>query len=285
MRAREVILLALLLAAPAFARADDACVWKDSGKPSRVLVNDRVAIFREYYSPTWAACLGSAAPRDVEVQWLLAADPDAPPIHSEKIHIHAPQDDGPIKLESRLFPGQVCDKPRPDKPQRKLAVAGPPGGEEVVELVPVRAHVKAAGALSPLEYMSPPVDIPCPTCGSNRSGDISVVVADNERDLVIEAKLDPAWFECARRDATLSLLAFAGDSERAVSTAIQPDLVVADLEKELVRKGDGYVLRKPLPMGRICSKKARFWAFEVWGRGELMHAGGGGREVREVRCP
>jgi hypothetical protein len=133
--------------------------------------------------------------------------------------------------------------------------------------------------------MSPPVDIPCPACGSNRGGDISVVVADNERDLVIEAKLDPEWFECARRDATLSLLAFAGDSERAVSTAIQPDLVLADLEKELVRKGDGYVLRKPLPMGRICSKKARFWAFEVWGRGELMHAGGGGREVREVRCP
>lgn len=284
MCARQVIFLALLFAAPTFARADDACVWKDPGKPARVLIDDRIAIVREYYSPTWAACLASAAPRDVEVQWLLAGAPDAPPIHSEKIHIHAGQDDGPIKLESRLFPSQVCDKRRTDKAvPRKLAVSGAPGSEEVVELVSVRAHVKAAGTLSPLEYMSPPVEIPCPACGSSRGGDISVVVADNERDLVLEAKLDSAWFECARRDATLSLLAFAGDSERAVSTAIQPDLVIADLEKEFVRTGDGYMLRKPLPMGRICSKNARFWAFEVWGRGELMH-GGGGREVREVRC-
>jgi hypothetical protein len=284
MRAREVIFLGLLLAAPALARADDACVWKDLGKPPRVLVNDRVASVREYYSRSWAACLSPAGPHDVEVEWLFGVDPDAPPIQSEKIRIRAGQDDGPIKLESRLFPGQVCDKRRSDKAHNKLAVTGPPGNEEVMELVAVRAHVKGAGALSPLDYISPPVDIPCPACGSNRGGDVSVVVADNERDLVLEAKLDAEWFECARRDATLSLLAFAGDSERAVSTAIQPDLVMADLEKEFVRKGDGYVLRKPLPMGRMCSKKARFWAFEVWGRGELMHGGGGGREVRELRC-
>ncbi len=285
MRAREVTLLGLLLASPALARADDACVWKDPGKPPRVLVDDRVASVREYYSPSWAACLAPAGPHDVEVEWLFGVDPDAPPIHSEKIHIRAGQEDGPIKLESRLFPGQVCDKRRSDKAHNTLAVSGPPGNEEVMELVPVRAHVKAAGTLSPLDYISPPVDIPCPACGSDAGGRISVVVADNERDLVLEAKLDSTWFECARRDATLGLLAFAGDSERAVSTAIQPDLVMADLEKEFVRKGDGYVLRKPLPMGRMCSKKARFWSFEVWGRGELMRGGSGFREVRELRCP
>jgi hypothetical protein len=56
------------------------------------------------------------------------------------------------------------------------------------------------------------------------------------------------------------------------------------LEKELVRKRDKYVLRKPLPMARLCARNARFWSFELWGKGELMQLGGGGREILEVRC-
>ncbi len=283
MRPRQIVLLGLLVTAPAFARADDTCDWKDSGKPSHVFVQDGIAILRTYYSPSWAAC-ASAADKAVEVQWLFAGDPTAAPLHTEKVQLHPGRDTEPMKLEARLFRGQVCDKPRPEKLPKKLVTTGMPGHEEVVELVPLQAHVKASGALSPLDYTSPIVEMPCSACRSSGSGSLSVARADNERDLILEGTFDAQWFECARRDATLSLLAFAGASERDVSTAIQPDLVLDGLEKEIVRKGNAYVLRKPLPMARLCAKKARFWTFEVWGRGELMHAGGGGREIEQVRC-
>ena len=66
--------------------------------------------------------------------------------------------------------------------------------------------------------------------------------------------------------------------------AVRPDFVIADLEKEFARNGDTRVVRKPLPMARLCAQRGRVWSFELWGRGELMRGTGGGRVVREVRC-
>jgi hypothetical protein len=283
MRTPQVILLSALVAIPTFAQADEACVWKDPGKPPRTFVDDHVVFFREYYSSQWAACAMRKGARDVEVQWLSGADADAPPLHVEKAQISVARGDGPTKLEARLFPSVSCGEHRTNKEPKKFATTGLPGREQVVELVPLRVRVKAAGALTPLEFTSPPIEVPCNACDSGHSGAVRVVVADNQ-GLVLEATLDPVWFECARRGATLSLLAFAGDTQREALAAVQPDLVVPDLEKEFVRKGDAYVLRKPLPMGRMCTKKGRLWAFELWGRGELMHAGGGGRDIQEVKC-
>jgi hypothetical protein len=79
------------------------------------------------------------------------------------------------------------------------------------------------------------------------------------------------------------LRGFAGDSHSDVLNAIRPDLSLAGLEKEFVLRGDKYILRKPLPMARLCGAKTHTWSFELWGHGELMHLGGGGREVHEVR--
>lgn len=62
-----------------------------------------------------------------------------------------------------------------------------------------------------------------------------------------------------------------------------PDFVLGELERELTRRGDVVVLRKPLPMSQLCST-SKVWAFELWGRGELMQAAGGGRTTFTLRC-
>ena len=112
------------------------------------------------------------------------------------------------------------------------------------------------------------------------------VQQDHEGNLVLEAELDARWYDCARLNATLTLLGFS--EQRAaggdVRNAVRPDFVLRDLEKELTRRGDVVVLRKPLPLSRLCAK-GKVWAFELWGRGELMQAAGGGRSNFTLRCP
>jgi len=285
MRAPRVILCGLLAFAPALTRADDECVWQDPGIAPQVSVDGRVASLREYYSPQWAACAVRAGQRNVEVEWRFASEPKGPPILSEKVELSVARRDGPAKLGARLFPSNVCDDRSHRGGNNRRVTTGPPGREQTTELVPVQVRVRAAGALRPLEYASRPVEIPCGACDSSRAGHVAFLVADNERDMVLDAKLDAGWFECVRRGATLSILAFAGETEGDVSKAIRPAVVVAGLENEFVRQGDAYVLRKALPMARLCQQgNARVVAFELWGRGELMSVGGQGREIHKVKC-
>jgi hypothetical protein len=199
-------------------------------------------------------------------------------VEKKQEQIYAGKGDEPRKLENRLFPSQICDK---KPPAGKRAVQGRPGREQVVQLVPVRARVVAQGELTPLAYTSPVVDFPCAIC---ESGDRSLNIRP-ERDggLVLEAAANRAWFDCARQEATLTLLGFAGESRRDVTNAIRPDLVIDGLEKAFAREGDKFVLRKPLPLDRLCSK-GKTWSFEVWGRGELPRMGGGGRFIYDLRC-
>jgi hypothetical protein len=212
-----------------------------------------------------------------------------PPVDTDEVELRRGRaGDGPLRLEAKLFPNHVCEKR--SGPRGKLAVTGLPGEERVSELVPVRARVVASGALEPLAFEAPPIEVPCPACDAPGKR-LLRVQQDYEGNLTLEAELDAQWFECARHGATLMLLGFSAqgaagqqDGQRDPRNAVRPQLVLRDLEKELTRKGDVVVLRKPLPASRLCAT-GKVWAFEFWGRGELARASGGGRTPFTLRCP
>jgi hypothetical protein len=285
MRATQVALLGLVLwipTVPLLARAENSCPWKDPGKPPRIYVEDRVVFFRVYYTPEWATCVIAKGNKRVEVEWLVGNN--ATPVQTDKVDLYAGKDNEPRKLGASLFPNHTCDEKRPHSPHAEVVTAGLPGKEQVAELVQVRVRVKAVGELSPLTYTSPAVEVPCAACDLNHQGSAMIRTGDNNKDLIFTAEAERSWFECASHGATLVLRGFAGDSHSEVLNAIRPDLSLAGLEKEFVLRGDKYILRKPLPMARLCGAKTHTWSFELWGHGELMHLGGGGREVHEVRC-
>lgn len=273
---------ALLAAVPGLARAREPCAWRHPGKPSRLFLEGRVAVFRRYYDAQWAACAAAAGGK-VSIEWRAGTDPQAPPIETDELDVQRGRSDTPYRLEAKLFPNHVCEKRT--GPGGKRTVTGSPGEERVSELVPVRARVVAAGALGPLAVEAPPIEVPCPACERPARRLLRVQQDHYEGDLTLEAELDAKWYECARQGATLMLLGF--DGQRApggdVRNALRPDFVLRDLEKELTRRGDVVVLRKPLPMSRLCAA-GKVWAFELWGRGELMQAGGGGRTTFTLRC-
>lgn len=272
MRATALVLLAASVL-PLSARAGETCPWRDPGHPPRTFLQDRVLFFRAHYMPNWAACVAKQD-RKLEIQFLVGDEV----VDKKAEQIYAGKGDDARQLEGRLFPSQVCEK---KATTGKRAVQGRPGDEHVAQLVPVRARVVAQGALAPLAFTSPVIDFPCPACGSG-SGSVYVRPEPNG-NLVLEAAADRPWFDCARQEATLTLLGFAGESHKDVTNAVRPDFVLEGLEKAFTREGDKYVLRKPLPMERLCNK-GRVWSFEVWGRGELLRMGGGGRAIYDLRC-
>lgn len=278
---------AALAGLPTGLPATDGCTWIDPGKKPRLYLDDRVVFFREYYSPEWAACQITHGNRDFQVEWVIGDDPHAPPVETEKMHLYAgdgANDDTPRMVEAKLFPSNMCDSKTPRPPGKRITT-GTPGHEYRAAMVSVRVRVVAPGALQPLAYASPAIEVPCPACNRTQHASLQVNTDRNEKDLVLEGEADREWFECAAPGATLELLGFAGQSSGDVSTAIRPDLRLGGLEKEFRRQGDTYVLRKALPLGRLCAGGAKVWSFETWGRGELMHLGGGGRSIYPLRCP
>jgi hypothetical protein len=282
------VALAVVALAPAIGRAaDGGCRWVDPGKKPRVFVDDRVVNLRAYYDNDWARCVMAAGAKEVVVEWLVGDDPGAAPAKTEKVQLYAGKGEGPRTLDARLFPGAACEPQRArgtiGKPTGALTMTGRPGREQVAALVRVQARVAAAGPLAPLAFTAPPVEIPCAAC-QGKSGRLWVQEDPDAHDtLVLEGEADPAWFACAAHGAGLSLLGFGGASRAEVTDAIRPDFVLAGLEKGWSRKDDKLVLRRPLPTAKLCAG-AKVWSFEVWGRGELMSIGGGGRDLHELRC-
>lgn len=275
---------ALVLAAAAvlpLARAAEPCAWRHPGKSPRVFLERNIAVLRSYYDAQWAACAAPEGAR-VSIEWRTGTDPQAPPVETDQLDVRRGRSAEPQRLEAKLFPNHVCEKRSASRGKR--ALTGLPGEEQVSELVPVRARLVASGALAPLAFDAPPVEVPCPAC--ERPGKrLLRVQPEHDGSLTLEAELDARWYECARLGATLMLLGYS--EQRApggdVRNALRPDFVLRDLEKELTRRGDVVVLRKPLPMGRLCAA-GKLWAFELWGRGELMQAAGGGRSTFTLRC-
>lgn len=274
--------LALLAAAvPLLAHAEQPCTWRHPGKAPRLFLEGRVAVLRRYYDAQWAACAAPEGGR-VSIEWRTGSAPGAPPVETDELQLYRGRSSTPQRLEAKLFPNHVCEKR--SGPRGKLAVTGLPGEEQVSELVPVRARVVASGALAPLAFEAPPVEVPCAAC--ERAGQRRLrVQQDHDGNLALEAELDPKWYECARLGATLMLLGYSEQHAPGgdIRNALRPDFVLRDLEKELTRRGDAVVLRKPLPMSRLCAA-GKLWAFELWGRGELMRAAGGGRTTFTLRC-
>jgi hypothetical protein len=218
----------------------------------------------------------------VSVEWRVGTDPQAAPVATDQLELQRGRSDTPLRLEAKLFPNHVCEKRLGAR--GKLAVTGSPGEEQVSELVRVHVRLVATGALAPLAFEAPPVEVPCPAC-EQQGRRVLRVQQDYGGNLSLEAELDPRWYECARQGATLMLLGYSEQHAPGghVSSALKPDFVLRDLEQELTRRGDAVVLRKPLPMSRLCAA-GKTWAFEVWGRGELMRAAGGGRTTFTLRC-
>jgi hypothetical protein len=276
--------LGSIAVSPRPAWAADRCAWIDPGKKPRLYLDDRVVIFRDYYSPEWAACEIGQGNKDFAVEWVVGDDPHAPAVETEKVHLTGGTEDGPRLVEAKLFPNHLCEHKGP-RPPGKRVTTGTPGREFLAAPVPVRARVVASGGLQPLAYASPAIEVPCPACSAAGHASLQVNPDRNEKDLVLEGVADRDWFECASPGATLELLGFGGQSAGEVGVAIRPDLRITGLEKEFRRQGDEYVLRKPLPLARLCAGGAKVWSFETWGRGELMHLGGGGRSIYPLRCP
>jgi hypothetical protein len=280
-RSASLIAAALAVAIPWQAQAGEPCTWKDPGKPPRLFLRDGVVVLRSYYASAWAAC--AARPNDkVRVQWFAGKDIAGTPVRTEELGLDRSTREPSHKLEARLFPGAVCDgrAPQPGA-QRKLT--GVPGEERLSELVPVHVSISAGGSLAPLAQPSATIDVPCPACGTHYRGSLSARI-EQGGELTLEGELEATWFECAKQEATLALLAFAGRSEGDVMLAIRPNLVLADLEKSFVRRGDKYVLHKTVPKARLCAGGAHTWSFEFWGRGELQRASGGGRTIYSIDC-
>ncbi|MEO8183523.1 MAG: hypothetical protein ABI895_32215 [Deltaproteobacteria bacterium] len=281
LRSTPLIAAALAVAIPWHAQASEPCAWKDTGKPPRLFLRDRVVFFRSYYASGWAAC--AARPNDkVRVQWFAGKGSGGTPIRTEELGLDRSTREPSHKLEARLFPNAICDgrAPQPGA-QRKLT--GVPGEERLSELVPVQVSISAGGSLAPLAQQSAAIDVPCPACGTQYRGSLSARV-EQDGTLTLKGELEATWFECVKQGATLALRAFAGRSEADAQLAIRPDLVLADLEKSFVRKGDKYVLHKTLPKARLCAGDAHVWSFEFWGRGELQRASGGGRTIYSMQC-
>jgi hypothetical protein len=283
MRTIEIAFLVLAAASALPAAAQENCTWRDPGKPPRLYVEDRTAFFRTYYPAEWANCVTASGGKRIEIEWLAGNDPSAPPVQTDREIVRGSKDSEPRRLSVLLAPNHVCEERRPSRGPGKIVPTGKPGREEVSELVPVRVRIKAAGPLAPLAYTSQPVEVPCPLCLSPQNN-WNLQRAGGGTDLYLSIDSGRTWFECASRGATLVLRIFTGESREAVTSAIAPDLELAGLEKEFALKGDKYVLSKPLPTARLCAKNARFWAFELWGKGELMQIGGGGRAVHEAKC-
>jgi hypothetical protein len=284
MRIAVPLIAAVLLSVACLAQATESCVWTAPAKTPRLFLDGPVAHFKQYYGTEWANCAARGnEKRDVEVEWRFGADAARAPIDSDKVQLARGSRQPFERLQSKLFPNHVCDN-RQGLPRGKLAVTGLPGEERVSELVPIRVTVKAEGSLAPLAYESKTIDFPCPACSHSSNRSLRVRSARGQNP-VIEGKIDQTWFECARHGGTLALLGFNGQAENDVMKAIRPDLRLAGLEKEFVLQGNEYVLRKPIPVSRLCAKGARVWSFEFWGRGELMRAGGGGRSIHTVECP
>lgn len=275
------LLVGLAASMPQLARAAE-CAWRHPGKPSRLFLDDRLAVLRRYYDPQWAACAAPSGGR-VSIEWRVGNDAQAPPVDTDDVELRRGRaGDGPLRLEAKLFPNHVCEKR--SGPRGKLAVTGLPGEERVSELVPVRARVVATGPLAALAFDAPAIEVPCPACDSSAGKRTLRVQPAHDGNLTLEAELDASWFECARHGATLMLLGYAEkEGQSDVRNAVRPQLVLRDLEKELTRRDDAMVLRKPLPMSRLCAA-SKVWAFEFWGRGELARASGGGRTTFTLRC-
>jgi hypothetical protein len=271
----------LALSRPPLARAAE-CAWRHPGKPSRLFLDDRVAVLRRYYDPQWTACAAPNGGR-VSVEWRVGSDAQAPPVETDTIELRRGRSDTPFRLEAQLFPNHICEKR--SGPPGKRSITGLPGEERVSELVPVRARVVATGALAALAFDAPPIEVPCPACDMSRGKRTLRVQQDYDGNLTLEAELDAGWFECARQGATLMLLGYAEkkDAKGEARNAVKPQLLLRDLQQELTRKGDVMVLRKPLPKRRLCAQ-GETWAFEFWGRGELARASGGGRTMFTLRC-
>jgi hypothetical protein len=281
MRKTALAGLAGLCALASPTRAAEPCPWRDPGKSPRVFVEERVVTFRQYYTPEWAACVLAQGARAVDIQFVPDGAAAGEPLATEKETLHAGKSDEPRRLQARLFPSNVCDR-KARSGQGKLVLSGRPGRERLARLVPVRVRVVATGLLAPLAYTSPVVEIPCEdACGSG--GGSARIRSERDGGLVLEAEAERAWFECARRDASLRLLGFAGSSRQEVSAAIRPDFVIDGLERAFAREGERYVLKKPLPTTNLCAT-GKVWSFEIWGRGELPRMGGGGRSIHELRC-
>ena len=276
LRKTWLIALALVAGMPWLVEAADPCTWRAGPKPSHVRLDDRVAFFRHYFDPRWAACV---APENapVVVEWRVTGDPQAAPVFADKRQLRAA--DPHQRIESRLFPSQICE--RKPKLAGKLTLKGPPGDERVNVLVPVRARINATGALAPLAFESELFEFPCPACELPSDTRLEVREAAGG-ELSIEANISAEWFECARYQASLQLLGFGGQSERDVSRALRPHLVVRDLERDITRRGDRYVLSRPIDKAKLCAV-GETWGFEFWGRGELQRASGG-RNTISVSC-
>jgi hypothetical protein len=289
MIARRFVLtvaLGVLASAPAVARAaDGACRWIDPGKKPRVFIDDGIVTVRAYYDRDWASCVMAAGAREVVVEWSVGDEPGAAPTKTEKVQLYAGKGEGPRKLDARIFPGAVCEARGTRGATGNLTTTGRPGREQVAALVRVQARIVGAGPLAPLAFAAPPVEVPCAVCkGKGRTGRLLVREDYDQHDpLVLEGEADPGWFACAAHGASLSLLGFGGASRADVTAAIRPDFVLAGLEKGWSRKDDKLVLRRALPIAKLCAT-AKVWSFEIWGRGELMSIGGGGRDLHELRC-
>ena len=280
MRTTEIALFVLITACALPAAAQDRCPWRAPGKPTRLFLHeDRVPIFHAYYPAEWANCVAADGGKRIEIEWLVGNDV----VQTERETVRRSKDDEPRRIRTVLAPNHICDARRATSRSAKIATFGPPGEEETVALVPVRARIKATGALAAMAYTSPPVEVPCSLCQRSQGENIWIRRGTGT-ELSLEIQSGRDWFQCASRSATLALRIFTGDSRDAVTNAIAPDVQINGLEKAFVLKGDKYVLSKPLPVARLCAKNARTWAFELWGRGELMRVGGGGRLIRDAKC-
>jgi len=169
---------------------------------------------------------------------------------------------------------------------------GEPGKQRRFYAVTATLEVQGTADLKTLSR-SDRVDVRCDLCprggGSiefRERGMQSSVLGPKTR---IAGRVDRVWFECARTNADLALRVFAGPDRASVQVALRPVLVLADLERRFVRKGDAYTFDISAPYVKLCkrfgrgARKKLMW--ELWGRGELMRIGGGGRSYLDLRCP
>ncbi|MEO1337153.1 MAG: hypothetical protein AAFV29_16025 [Myxococcota bacterium] len=177
-----------------------------------------------------------------------------------------------------------CDKKVPGGAFRP---AGPPGQQFTSYTSRVAALFRGTGALERLSktYIA---DVACPACIHTRGrGSIYVRISNRpaERSPHLEVRLAPEWLGCVRATSTLQLRLFAGDDRASALNALQPYATITGLEDKISTKSRDRATRIQLDRATICRRGNGWVAYELWGKGDLHRAGGGGRGAVKIDCP
>lgn len=273
--------LFLLVAAPAMARAQP-CTWVDHGFLPLYTYGGLAILQRE---------LTCSADARGSLRIALSATAGANEVALDTVEAEIePRHKWPQrkKLTEKVFRSQFCNA-KPGK-NAKVRLAGYGSDQRLVYDVTIRAEATGTDDLASLRWRGE-TTVTCDAC-PRASGDIALKEGRAHarrisRTARIAIVADSAWYDCAKKGATLALRFFVDTESQRALDAIRPVYSLARLEKRFVSQGDQVEINEPLPVAEICAAAGagtHHLLWEAFGDGELMRIGPGRSRI-SITCP